>query len=279
MRKRVCLITGASSGIGKATAMGLAGMGATVVLVCRDRDRGESARREIARVSGGESVELLVADLSSQQAVRRAAKELVERHRELHVLVNNAGVALNRRSLTDDGIELTLALNYLAPFLLTNLLLGALRAASPSRVVNVSSDAQAVGRIDLDDLQGEKRFSIIRAYSQSKLAVVLFTYELARRLAGTGVTVNCLHPGHVDTAMNRKVTGFIGFLGRLVAPLSLHPEKGARTSLYLASSPEVEQVTGAYFVKCRPARSARASYDVDLARRLWRKAEELTGLA
>jgi len=278
MYGKICMITGASSGIGKITALELAKLGATVVIVCRDRNRGEAARSEIQSTSGNQSVELLLADLSEQRAIRQLAQDFLQRYQQLHVLVNNAGVALNKRIITEDGLEKTFAVNYLAYFLLTHLLLDVLKASTPARIVNVSSNSQAFGSIHFDDLQGEKHYSIARAYCQSKLAVVYFTYELPRRLDGTGVTVNCLHPGQVATNMNYSVTGLFGLLGRVVRPFALDPERGARTSIYLASSPEVEDVTGKYFVKCKQARSSRISYDEFVSQRLWKMSEELTKL-
>jgi NAD(P)-dependent dehydrogenase (short-subunit alcohol dehydrogenase family) len=273
MNGKVCLITGANSGIGKATAQGLAQMGATVVMVCRDREKGEAVQREIKAASSNESVDLLLADLSSQQSIRQLASEIRERYPRLHVLINNAGISPSARRLTNDGIESTLAVNHLAPFLLTNLLLDHLKASAPARIVNVASTAMAA--INFDDLQGEKRFNMMSIYGQSKMMNVLFTYELARRLEGTGVTVNCLHPGVVSTNLARDFTPLFRLLAQL---FFISPEKGAQTSLYLASSPEVESVSGKYFIKQREAKSAPASYDEAAAKRLWHISEELTHL-
>src|SRR5579863_955384 len=195
MQGKTCLITGANSGIGKATALALAQMGAAMVLVSRDRARGEEAQREIKTKSGNESIDLLLADLSSQESIRQLARDFKQRYDRLHVLINNAGAYSLTRRVTVDGMEMTVAVNLLAPFLLTNLLLGMLKASAPARIVNVSSDAHEANYLNLDDLQLEKHFRPMRAYGQSKLAEVLFTYELARHLEGTGVTANCLHPG------------------------------------------------------------------------------------
>src|SRR5918997_4381151 len=256
MGDQICLITGATSGIGKATAMGLANMGASVVMVGRDRGRGEAAMAEIKERSGNASVDLILADLSSQKEVRRLADEFKEAHPRLDVLINNAGVFRSERITTADGIEETFAVNHLAYFLLTNLLLGTLGAGAPSRIVNVASADHSNATIDFDDLQGEKGYTGAKAYSQSKLANVLFTHELARRLRGTGVTANCLHPGVVGTNLGSGVSGAFGFVVRALRPLMKSPEKGAETSVYLASSPEVEGSSGGYFVNKTETRSS-----------------------
>ena len=278
MDGKVCLITGATSGIGKATAVGLANMGASVVMVGRDRGRGEAALAEIKERSPNASVDLLLADLSSQEDIRRLAGEFKEAYPRLDVLINNAGVIRSKRVTTADGIEMTFAVNHLAYFLLTNLLLDALKASAPSRIVNVASGEQRNGSIDFDDLQGEKGYKGAKAYSQSKLATVLFTYELARRLEGTGVSANCLHPGVVGTNLGSGVSGVFGFTVRALTPLMKSPEKGAETSVYLASSPEVEGLSGRYFVKKAEVRSSDLSYDERLARRLWEVSADLTDL-
>src|SRR3712207_2944731 len=228
MGEKVCLITGATSGIGKATAMGLANMGASVVMVGRDRGRGEAALAEIKESSGNASVDLMLADVSSQEQIRRLADDFKEAYPRLDVLINNAGVFRSKRITTADGLEMTVAVNHLAYFLLTNLLLDVLRASAPSRIVNVSSGAQSNGTIDFDDLQGETEYKGTKAYSQSKLANVLFTYELARRLEGTGVTANCLHPGAVRTNFGSGSSGFFGFMVRASRPLMISPEKIGR---------------------------------------------------
>lgn len=278
MDGKVCLITGATSGIGKATAVGLASMGASIVMVGRDRGRGEAALAEIKERSPNASVDLLLADLSSQEDIRRLAGEFKEAYPRLDVLINNAGVIRSKRVTTADGIEMTFAVNHLAYFLLTNLLLDVLEASAPSRIVNVASGEQRNGSIDFDDLQGEKGYKGAKAYSQSKLATVLFTYELARRLEGTGVSANCLHPGVVGTNLGSGVSGVFGFTVRALTPLMKSPEKGAETSVYLASSPEVEGLSGRYFVKKAEARSSDLSYDERLARRLWEVSADLTNL-
>jgi len=276
MGEKVCLITGATSGIGKATAIGLANMGAKVVMVGRDRGRGEAAMAEIKEKSTNASVDLMLADLSSQGEIRRLADEFKKAFPRLDVLINNAGVIRSERITTTDGLETTFAVNHLAYSLLTNLLLDVLKASAPSRIVNVASGEQRNGTIDFDDLQAEKGYKGAKAYSQSKLATVLFTYELARRLEGSGVSANCLHPGVVGTNLGSGVSGVFGYMVRAMTPLMKSPEKGAETSVYLASSKEVESVSGRYFVKKAEARSSDASYDERLARRLWEVSADLT---
>ncbi|MDE0392461.1 MAG: SDR family oxidoreductase [Rhodospirillales bacterium] len=275
MHGKVCLVTGASSGIGRAAALELAERGATVVLVCRNEERGAPVLAEIERRSGSGTATLLTADLASQRQVREAAAAFLERFDRLDVLINNAGVAgWGTRLVTEEGLERTFAVNHLAPFLLTGLLLDRLKASAPARVVTVSSAAHKCYRLHLDDLQGERHYSGFGAYSRSKLANVLFTQELSRRLAGFGVTANCLHPGVVATGIFRNIPRWMRAI--LTSQLVLSPEKGADTMLYLATAPEVAEVTGQYFVRRRPVRTSRASRDASLARRLWEASEALT---
>lgn len=275
MDGKVCMITGANSGIGYVTARELARMGAAVVMVCRSKERGEAARSEIIHETGSGSVELMIADLSSQKEVRRLAADFRAIHDRLHVLVNNAVLWPTKRTLTVDGLELQFGLNHLAYFLLTNLLLDVLKASAPSRVVNTSSGIHKRARIDFDDLQAERSYRHMRAYGQSKLANVLFTNELARRLAGTGVTVNSFTPGMTETNLGRYMSRGAQLIFRLLAKKT---EKGAATAIYLASSPEVDGVTGKYFANCREARSAKLSYDKVIAKRLWDVSERLAGM-
>jgi retinol dehydrogenase 14 len=273
----ICVVTGATSGIGKETAVALARAGATVAVVCRTRDRGEAALAEIRRRAGHDAVSLFVADLSSQRAIRTVAAELRAALPRIDVLVNNAGLALRDRLVTEDGFENTFAVNHLAYFLLTRLLQPTLLASAPARVINVSSEAHRWGSVRFDDLMGEATYDGWKAYAQSKLANVLFTYELARRLDGTGVTANCLHPGLVGTAFASRGPSLIRILSRLARPLLRSPASGAATSVYLASAPEVATVTGQYFAGRRARRSSRASYDRALAARLWGVSERLVG--
>jgi len=280
MQGKVCIVTGANSGIGKATSLGLAQMGATVVMVCRDRTKGEEAQNEIKTKSGNDAVDLMLAELSSQDSIRQLVENFQQHYTQLHVLINNAGgVNLSRRD-TVDGFEMTFAVNYLAPFLLTNLLLDKLKASAPARIVNVSSESHESGYIKMDNLQLEKKYRLMRAYGQSKLALVLFTYELARRLQGTGVTANCLHPGFVATNIGQSGVGRVGrsIVKLIFSSFGISPEEGAKTSIYLASSPDIEGVTGKYFVKSIPVRSAPISYDESLQRQLWEESAKLVNL-
>jgi NAD(P)-dependent dehydrogenase (short-subunit alcohol dehydrogenase family) len=277
MRGRICLVTGANSGIGRATTEALARMGARVVMVCRDRGRGEQARAEVSRDSGNAQVELFVADLGSSPSIRALSGELHQRLHHLNVLVNNAGTYLTKREVTADGLEATFAVNHLGYFLLTNLLLDLLEAGAPSRIVNVSSGAHLNAHINFDDLQWERHYNGWKAYGQSKLANVLFTNELARRLEGTGVTVNAVHPGVVRTNFGSS-GGFIHFGTRIAGPFLLSPEKGADTVVWLASSPEVEGVTGKYFAKRKPSRTSTEARDPAEQERLWQISAELTHL-
>jgi NAD(P)-dependent dehydrogenase (short-subunit alcohol dehydrogenase family) len=278
---RVCMVTGATSGIGRAAAAELAQMGAELILVARDAQRGEQAVAEIAGQSGNRHVELMRADLSSQAQVRRLAAEFLASGRPLHVLLNNAGVIMLRREETVDGIETTFAVNHLAYFLLTNLLLERLRASAPARIVNVASDAHAYsgGRLDFDDLESRKRYSAMRVYGKSKLANILFTRELARRLEGSGVTANALHPGFVGSNFARNNGALASVAMLLARPFARSPEKGAETAVYLCCSPEVEGVSGKYFFDKREKWSKSYARNDDDARRLWKVSERMTGLA
>jgi retinol dehydrogenase 14 len=277
MAGRVCLVTGATTGIGKAAAEELARLGARVGIVARDPARGQAAASDVEAAGDGQQVDLFVADLSSQASVHRLAEQVHSRYERLHVLVNNAGVSLPRRRVTADGLEMTLAVNHLAPFLVTNLLLEQLQASAPARVVTVSSRAERQGHIDFDDLQAERGYNR-RVYSNSKLANVLFTYELARRLQGRGVTANCLHPGVVRTELARDERPGFRLLLLAMWPFLKTPEQGAATTVYLAASPEVAGVSGQFFANRQAVRSSPRSYDRALAERLWRVSEELTGL-
>jgi retinol dehydrogenase 14 len=278
MAGRTVLVTGATGGIGRATAVGLAALGAHLAITGRDHGSTQGAAGEL-RAAGGGQVEVFVADLSAQSQVRRLAEEALQRLSRIDVLVNNVGGHWNTRHVTADGLERTFALNHLAPFLLTNLLLDRLQQSVPARVVTVSSNAHAQGRIDFDDLQGERSYSGARAYSQSKLANVLFTYELARRLPATSVTANALHPGVTRTSFGAEDPGGVQrLLVPLMRPFMKAPAQGAATSIHLASAPDLEQVTGRYFANSKPKRSSKRSYDEAAAARLWRVSADLVGL-
>ncbi len=272
------LITGGTSGIGKATAIALAAMGASVTITGRNRERGEQAVMEVRRESGNEEVELILADLAVQAEVRRLAEEFRERHDRLDVLVNNAGLVISERTETPDGMETQFAINHLAPFLLTNLLLDLLKSSTLSRIVTVSSEGHRWGKMDLDDLQSTKRYRGFPVYGMTKLANILFTRELAERLRSTGVTANCLHPGGVSTNFGNNNSGVMTLLFRAFKPFMRTPEQGADTVIYLASSPDVEGMTGKYLADRKIKVASDAAYDETLQKKLWEKSEELTGL-
>ena len=279
MDGKTCLITGATSGIGRATAHALVLRGAHVALVGRDAARTRALAEAIRQRSANPAVDALVADLSSLAEVRRLAAEVLERYPRLDVLYNNAGAFFASRVVTTDGFEETFALNHLAPFLLTNLLGERLVASAPARVLTTASAAHAGQRLDFDDLMFERHpYRAWQAYGRSKLANILFTVELARRLAGTGVTANALHPGFVASgfARNNGLAYRIGMT--LLRPVEISPERGAQTAIYLASSPAVADVTGKYFAKSRPATPSTAARDEAAARRLWELSARLTGL-
>ena len=279
MNGKICLVTGGTNGIGKATAQALAQMGATVVIVGRNARKTSQVVEEIRAASGNKNVNPLLADLASQQEVRRLAGEFKSIYSHLHVLINNAGGFFMRRQLSADGIEMTFALNHLASFLLTNLLLDTITASAPARIINVSSNAHASGKIEFDNLQGERDFTP-RAYDNSKLANILFTMELARRLEGTGVTVNALHPGFVSTGFAKNNGKIMAALVSMFAPLvARSPARGAETSIYLASSPDVEGMTGQYFYNSHVIPTAPQASDRVVARKLWDVSAKMVHLA
>lgn len=275
---QVCMVTGATSGIGQATARALAQQGATVVAVGRSKEKADATVAALRQESSNGSIDYLLADLSAQAQVRRLADAFQARYPRLDVLINNAGGFFMKREESVDGIEMNWALHVLCPFLLTNLLQEILVASAPARVVNVSSDMHKFAKLNMDDLEMAQGYSGQKAYGQSKLALVLITYELARRLAGTGVVANAVHPGFVATGIGMGG----GFLYRVAAPLiklvAQSPEEGARTSVYVAAAPEVADVTGQYFAKEEPVRSAPVTYDEALAERLWAVCAQMTGL-
>ena len=270
MKGKTCLVSGANSGIGLETARGLASKGARVIMVCRNPEKGEAARKDIIASTGNEQVDLLIADLSSLAEVRELAEQVKAHTSELHVLIHNAGLMSKKREVSADGYEIQFAVHHLATFLLTDLLLDLLKASAPARIINVSSMIHKMGKINFDDLQCEKKFGTYSSYGQSKLAMLHYTYDLADKLSGTGVTVNALHPGAVATNI-----GFPGWMNLFLA----NPEKGARTSLYLATSPEVEGVSGKYFNNCKKASTSKNSHNRADGKRLWDLTEQLCGLS
>lgn len=269
MRDTICLVTGANAGMGYWITRGLAQQGATVVMVCRNAAKGLAARDQIVQATGNNRIVVLIADLSSQRAIRQLVQEFQGRYPHLHVLVNNAGAHIQQRQVTADGIEMNLIVNHLSSFLLTNLLLDTLRASVPARIVNVASNSMTPS-INLADLQSERSFEPWHAYGQAKLAMVLTTYALARRLVGTGISVNALHPGLVGSDIVEDVAPPLArpFLG-LIKRFLLTPEQGAQAALYLATSPQVEGVTGTYFNRKKESRSVPNSYDEALQEQIW----------
>lgn len=268
MKDRIALVTGSTDGIGKETARQLAALGATVLVHGRNATRCQATQDEIRQATGNSRVDYFVADLASQKQVRQLAAEISARYDRLHVLINNAGVILLNRQVTEDGLETSFAVNHLAPFLLTHLLLDLLKRSAPARIITVSSTVHYDERIDFKNLQGERRYNGVVAYKVAKLGNVLFTLELAERLKGTGVTANCLHPGVVTTKLLDTGWGWTG--------VSL--AQGAALSVYLASSPEVEEVTGAYFEQTTPYKASSQAYDLRLRRTFWEVSAKLAGI-
>jgi NAD(P)-dependent dehydrogenase (short-subunit alcohol dehydrogenase family) len=282
MSGRRCLVTGASQGIGRVTAVTLARMGADVSIVVRNKEKGEEvvaeARQAAADAGAKGEVDLFLCDLSSMAAVRGLAAEFKARHDKLHVLVNNAGAMNATRKVTTEGFELTFATNHLAYFLLTELLRDLLVKSAPSRIVSVASEAHRRGHVDFDDLQAERAYSGVAVYSTSKLMNILWTYELARRLEGTGVTANTLHPGVVRTGFGKNDPGFFRWVFKIGGLFFIGPEKGAQTQIHLATAPELAEVTGKYFDRSKEKRSSLASHDQATQRRLWDVSTQLLGL-
>ncbi|MGZ8410865.1 MAG: SDR family oxidoreductase [Hyphomicrobium sp.] len=278
MHGKVCVVTGATGGIGRVTARELAHRGAEVIIIGRNRERGEAAAAEAQTASGGSGT-FLAADLSSQNEIRRLAGEILRRHERIDVLVNNAGGMFRRRRLSPDGIEMTFALNHLSSFLLTDLLLPALSRAPAARIVNVASEAHRGVDLDFENLQGERGYQGLRAYKRSKLANICFTFALARRLAGSAVTANALHPGFVATDIGARSDWMATIAWRLVSLFAIDVEKGAETSVYLAASADVEGVNGRYFSECGPVEPAPPARDRDVQRKLWDVSVEMTGVS
>ena len=276
---RVCVITGATRGIGRATVDRLAALDARLVLLCRRREDGERIAEEVAADRRGPPVDVIEVDLSSQRAIREAADTLRQRYPKVHLLLNNAGVIPQHREVTVDGLEMQFAVNHLAYFMLTGLLLDRLSAAAPARVVNVTSGAHQGGTLDMADLQSQRRYDPVRVYGRTKLANVLFTYELARRIRSSGVTANCLHPGVIATRLLADYMNVPMVGGAVAQTFGGDPAEGADATVHLAVSPELEAVTGRYFVGRRESRSSPASYDEALQRRLWEDSARLTSLA
>jgi NAD(P)-dependent dehydrogenase (short-subunit alcohol dehydrogenase family) len=269
MAKPICLITGATDGVGKATAAALARKGFTLVLAARSESKAERVRREMAAGSGAQDIEVIVGDLASLEQVGRLAETFLQRHRRLDLLINNAGVFATRRTLTEDGFETNFQVNYLAHFLLTLLLLEALKRSEQGRIINLSSNAYAIGQFDPDNLQGERRFSSIGGYAASKLFILMSTIELAARLRGTPITANAVHPGFVNTNMLKGATGLFKPIAVMATPIALSPEKGAATSIHVATSPDVSGVSGRYFAGGQP-RPVRSKFNTATNRaRLW----------
>ena len=278
MQGKTVLITGANQGIGKASAAALGKLGARLVLVCRNAEKGRAAVADIER-EGAKDVELIVGDMSSQADVRRVAAEFKAKHDRLDVLLNNAGVLVTSRRTTVDGIEETFAVDHLGYFLLTHLLLDVLKTSAPSRIVSVSSEAHRRAKMRWDDLEFKAGgYSSFAAYGQSKLSNILFTRELARRLEGTRVTANCLHPGVIASGFGHTYGGVMSVVMKVASPFLITPEKGARTSVFLASSPEVEGISGKYFDKCKERQPSAAALADGAPERLWTISEEMTGL-
>jgi NAD(P)-dependent dehydrogenase (short-subunit alcohol dehydrogenase family) len=277
--KKICLITGATAGIGLETAKGIANKNIHVVLVGRSKGKCEQAIQYIKATNAGASLNYLICDLSSQKSVRQLAKDFLETYNRLNILINNAGAVFSELQYSEDEIEMQFAVNHLAPFLLTNLLLDILKESAPARIVNVSSHSHYRGKINFDDLYHTEKYWAMTVYEQSKLANVLFTYELDRMLEDTGVTVNALHPGVVDTTIgNTNSKGVVSFAWRVIRLFGMSAADGAKTSIYLATSEEVATTSGKYFNKCKPKKSSRASFDKEAALKLWQISETLTKL-
>ncbi|MCK4847574.1 MAG: SDR family oxidoreductase [Candidatus Heimdallarchaeota archaeon] len=284
MKDRICMITGANSGIGKITALELAKMDARIIMVCRNKNKGIQAQREILEKTGNPDIDLMVADLSSQASIRNFADKFEEKYDALHILIQNAGTMMKKRIVTADGLETTFATNHLGPFLLTNLLLDILTTSAPSRIISISSGMHHRASIDLDDLQSTKTYRNINVYSMSKLANILFIYELHHRLQNSGVTnvtANVVHPGFVRTNFGMNGLNWFYKLGmKIIHPfLAISPQEGAETSIYVASSPEVENISGKYFAQKKVSESSSLTHDRNLQKNLWKISEELTGLS
>ena len=276
MDGKIVIITGANSGIGKETARVLAERGATIIMISRNKERGEAALKELKEKTGSDKIELIIADLTEPDTIHDAVNKFKAKYDHLDVLINNAGLTLNEREITSIGYEKTFATNHLGHFQLTQLLLDILKQSKPSRIVNVSSGVHPMANFKFHDINQKKHFRGYLAYANSKLANLWFTYELARKLEGTGVTVNALHPGFVRTNFGKRGRNwFLKSIFKFLRIFAISPEKGAKTSIYLASSPELEGITGKYFEKCKPVKSSDASYDLESQERLWQLSEHV----
>jgi NAD(P)-dependent dehydrogenase (short-subunit alcohol dehydrogenase family) len=278
MRGKVVVITGATSGIGQVAAEKLAGMGARLVLTARDKARGEAALARLRQIAPDVSHAIHYGDLSRVSEMKRVASEIAAAEPRIDVLINNAGALFGSRQVTEDGLEFTFATNHVSYFVLTQGLLKSLQAAAPSRVINTSSDAHKGAKLDFNDLQSANKYRGFPVYGRSKLANILFTSELARRLAGTRVTANSLHPGFVSTRFGDQSGGFFSYVIRAAKVFAISPEKGAETIIYLASSDDVANVSGKYFYKCRPATPTKEARDDESAKRLWQETAKLAAI-
>ena len=278
MDGRICIVTGASSGIGQETALGLMKQGAHVVMLVRNQERGKEAREYIVEQSCSESIDMMLCDLSSIDDIHKFSREFSEKYNRLHVLINNAGAVFSKREITSDGYERSLAVNYLAPFILTQDLLPLLKSSSPSRIINLTSGLHGRGKIDFEDLQCESKYKGMSAYQNTKLMLVLHTYYLAKKLEGTGVTCNVVSPGFVATNLGRSSgSRMSSVMFGMMKPFQISPAKGAETSLYVAMAPELEKVSGKHFAKSQEKESAEISHDIDLQERLWIATEKMLG--
>jgi len=275
MNGKVCLVTGATDGIGKVSARVLAELGAKVIIVGRNPEKSAFVLAELRSISGNENIDLLMADLAIMQEVRDLAEQVISRYDRLDVLLNNAGGYFTKHKITSDGLEMTFALNHMSYFLLTNKLMELLKYSAPARIVNVSSDAHYGVDIEFENLNGEQEYKAWKAYQKSKLANVLFTYELLKKVPGN-ITVNCLHPGFVATNFGHNNGGFFGPVLKIAQRISaINPEEGAKTSIFLCSAPEVKGVSGKYFYKCQPKTSSRESRNMDTGKRLWQISSDI----
>ena len=275
MKDKVVVITGANSGIGKVTATALAKMGSKIVMVCRNLERAKVAQNEIIQQSNNENIDLMLCDLSLQGSILNFSEKFKQKYDHIDVLINNAGMYLPERQETEEGIEYTIALNHMGYFLTTELLLDCLKESPKARIINVSSDGHRIGKINFDDFQYTHKYNGLKVYCDSKLMNIYFTTELARRLKGTNITTNCLHPGAVATNFAQQESSLFGWAFKLVKPFLISSESGAKTSIYLASSSEVEDSSGQYFVRCKKRKASRLARNQEIAKRLWEKSEEL----